>query len=358
LRRRSMPIRVGEVTIGGEAPVVIQSMTNTATTDVRATLEQVNKLFTAGCEIVRVAVPDAKAARALGVLKKYAPLPIIADIHFDYRLALLSIREGADKIRINPGNIGGREKLLQVADSAGEKGIPLRIGVNSGSIERELRTKYGGPTAEALVESALQTIDLLERHAFKHIIVSLKATDVKLTIAAYQEMAKKTLYPFHIGITEAGRGLKGAIKSSLGIGFLLLNGIGDTIRVSLTGDPAEEIFVAREILQAAGLRKFGPEIISCPTCARCQIDLETLVDQVEAMINRLGVTDPLKIAIMGCPVNGPGEAREADIGISGAESAGIIFKKGKVYKKVAYDEIVTVLEDEIRGLLKKAPKIK
>lgn len=358
MRRRSLPVKVGGVTIGGEAPVVIQSMTNTATSDIRGTLEQINKLFAAGCEIVRVAVPDEKAAKALGVLKKYAPLPIIADIHFDYHLALLAIREGADKVRINPGNIGGREKLLQVAASAGEKGIPLRIGVNSGSIDRELRTKYGGPTAEALVESALQTIELLEKHAFEKIIVSLKATDVPLTIAAYQKMAGKTLYPFHVGITEAGRGLKGAIKSSLGIGFLLLNGIGDTIRVSLTGEPAEEIFVAREILQAAGLRKFGPEIISCPTCARCQIDLETLVDQVEAMINRLGITYPLKIAIMGCPVNGPGEAREADIGISGADSFGIIFKEGKVYKKVASDEIITVLEQEIRELLEKAPKIK
>ncbi|MGI6307889.1 MAG: flavodoxin-dependent (E)-4-hydroxy-3-methylbut-2-enyl-diphosphate synthase [Dethiobacteria bacterium] len=353
MRRKSLPVKVGAVTIGGDAPVAVQSMTNTATADIKATLEQINKLFAAGCEMVRVAVPDEKAARALGTIKKYAPLPIIADIHFDFRLALLSIQEGADKVRINPGNIGGTEKLFQVAASAGEKGIPLRIGVNSGSINRDLRVKYKGPTAEALMEAALQTINFLEKNSFKDIVVSLKAANVALTIEAYQKISGRIPYPLHLGITEAGRGLKGAIKSSLGIGFLLLNGIGDTIRVSLTGDPTEEIFVAREILQAAGLRKFGPEIISCPTCARCQIDLETLVDQVEVLIRKMGIKYPLKIAIMGCPVNGPGEAREADIGISGADGFGIIFKEGKVYKKVAPGEIMTVLEHEIRELLKK-----
>ena len=351
MRRKSLPIKIGAVTVGGGAPVAVQSMTNTATTDIKATLEQINKLFTAGCEIVRVAVPDEKAAGALSTLKKYSPIPIIADIHFDSRLALLSIQQGADKIRINPGNIGGKEKLLQVAACAAEKGIPLRIGVNSGSISRELRSKHKILTAEVLVESALQSIDFLENNNFNDIVVSLKATNVVLTVAAYQKISGQIPYPLHLGITEAGRGLKGAIKSSLGIGCLLLNGIGDTIRVSLTGDPAEEIFVAREILQSAGLRQFSPEIISCPTCARCQIDLETLVDETEVLIKKMGVTYPLKIAIMGCPVNGPGEAREADIGISGAEGFGIIFKEGKVYKKVAYNEIITVLEQEIRGML-------
>ena len=358
MRRKSLAVKVGAVMIGGDAPVSIQSMTNTPTTDIKATLEQINKLFAAGCEIVRIAVPDEKAAKALGIIKKYAPLPLIADIHFDFRLALLSIQEGADKIRINPGNIGGKEKLFRVAAGAAEKGIPLRIGVNSGSISRELRVKYKEATVEALVEAALQTIDFLEENSFKNIIVSLKATDVPLTIAAYQKISGCMPYPLHLGITEAGKGLKGAIKSSLAIGFLLLNGIGDTLRVSLTGDPAEEVYVAREILQAAGLRKFGPEIISCPTCARCKIDLETLVEQVEALVRRMEIKHPLKIAIMGCPVNGPGEAREADIGISGAEHFGIIFREGKVCKKVAPSEIMTVLEHEIRELLKKSIFVK
>jgi (E)-4-hydroxy-3-methylbut-2-enyl-diphosphate synthase len=353
LRRKSLALKVGAVTIGGEAPVSIQSMTNTDTTDLKATLEQIGRLSDAGCELVRLAVPDEKAALALGTIRKYTPLPLIADIHFDFRLALLSIREGADKVRINPGNIGGKEKLLQVAACAAEKGIPLRIGVNSGSISRELRLKYKGATAEALVEDALRSIDFLEKNSFKDIVVSLKATDVPLTIAAYQEISGQIPYPLHLGVTEAGRGIRGAIKSSLAIGHLLLNGIGDTIRVSLTGDPVEEIHVARDILQAAGLRKLGPEIISCPTCARCKIDLETLVKQVETLIEKMKLEYPLKIAIMGCPVNGPGEAREADIGISGAKNFGIIFKEGQVYKKVAPDEIITVLEHEIKELLKK-----
>lgn len=352
MRRKSLAVKVGAVTIGGDAPVSIQSMTNTDTTDIKATLEQINRLFAAGCEIVRLAIPDEKAAKALGIIKKYAPLPLIADIHFDFRLALLSIKEGADKIRINPGNIGGEEKLYQVAALAAERGIPLRIGVNSGSISRELRTKYKGATAEALVEDALQSIDFLEKNSFKNIVVSLKATDVPLTVAAYQKIAGLIPYPLHLGVTEAGKGIKGTIKSSLAIGFLLLNGIGDTLRVSLTGDPVEEINVAREILQAAGLRKFGPDIISCPTCARCKIDLEALVEQVELLVKKMEIKHPLKIAIMGCPVNGPGEAREADIGISGAEHYGIIFKEGKVFKKVTPGEIMSVLEGEIRELLK------
>lgn len=353
MRRKSLAVKVGAVTIGGNAPVSIQSMTNTATTDIKATLEQIDRLFAAGCEIVRLAVPDEKAAQALNTIKKYSPLPLIADIHFDYRLALLSIKEGADKVRINPGNIGGEEKLYRVAAGAAEKGIPLRIGVNSGSISRELRAKYKGVTAEALVEDALRSIDFLERNSFKNIVVSLKATDVPLTIEAYRQISGRIPYPLHLGITEAGRGLKGAIKSSLAIGFLLLNGIGDTLRVSLTGDPVEEIRVAREILQVAGLRKFGPEIISCPTCARCKIDLEALVKQVEELVGKMRIEYPLKIAIMGCPVNGPGEAREADIGISGADHFGIIFKEGKVYKKVPPGEIIAVLEHEIRALLKR-----
>ncbi|RJX24364.1 MAG: flavodoxin-dependent (E)-4-hydroxy-3-methylbut-2-enyl-diphosphate synthase [Dethiobacter sp.] len=350
MRRKSLPVKVGNVTVGGEAPVSIQSMTNTDTSDIKATLKQINELFEAGCEIVRVAVTDESDAKSLSTIKKNSPLPVVADIQFDYRLALLCLEDGADKIRINPGNIGGNDKLARIIQKAKEKGIPLRIGVNSGSIRRELRMKYGGATADALVESALQTIKFLEENSFQDIVVSLKAANVVTTVDAYRKIAERMPYPLHLGVTEAGRGLKGAIKSSLGIGSLLLDGIGDTVRVSLTGDPVKEIYVAKEILQAAGSRNFGPDIISCPTCARCKIDLENLVDKVEEAVKHINW--PLKIAVMGCPVNGPGEAREADIGISGGNNFGVIFKEGKVLKKVAPHKLFKALEKEIMEIVK------
>lgn len=349
MRTKTLPVKVGNVTIGGGTPVSIQSMTTTDTTDIKATLNQINALFEAGCEIVRLAVPDESAARALGIIKKYSPLPVIADIHFDYRLALLSIEEGADKVRINPGNIGGNEKLARIAYNAGEKSIAIRIGVNAGSVDRELREKYGEITADVLVESAMRTLDFLESCSFRDIVVSLKSSNVVTNTEAYKKISNHVCYPLHLGVTEAGRGLRGIIKSSLGIGSLLLDGIGDTIRVSLTGDPVEEIFVARHILQSSGLRYFGPDIVSCPTCARCKINLFELVDKVEEMAGKIDC--PLKIAVMGCPVNGPGEAREADIGISGGDNLGIIFKKGKVYKKVAAGELVKALEEEITAMI-------
>ncbi|HHT45737.1 MAG TPA: flavodoxin-dependent (E)-4-hydroxy-3-methylbut-2-enyl-diphosphate synthase [Firmicutes bacterium] len=346
---KTLPVRVGSVTIGGGASVSVQSMTNTATTNIKATLNQINDLFNAGCEIVRLAVPDESAARSIGIIKKYSPLPVIADIHFDYRLALISIDEGADKVRINPGNIGGDEKLARIAYKAGEKGVAIRIGVNAGSISRNLREKYRAITADVLVESALQTLEVLEKCSFRNIVVSLKSSDVVTNIESYKKISKCISYPLHLGVTEAGRGLRGVIKSSLGIGSLLLSGIGDTIRVSLTGNPVEEIFVARQILQASGRRSFGPDIVSCPTCARCKINLVELVDKVEELVR--DIERPLKIAVMGCPVNGPGEAREADIGVSGGDKFGIIFKKGKVYKKVAADELVKALKGEIAAII-------
>lgn len=352
MRRKSLPVKVGNVTIGGKAPVSIQSMTNTDTADLEATLKQVDKLFAAGCELVRVAVTDENTAQTLGVIKRHTSMPVIADIQFDFRLALLSMDAGADKVRINPGNIGGNDQLLQIINKAKGKGVPLRIGVNSGSISKEVREKYAGASADALVESALQAISFFEKNSFQDIIVSLKAASVVTTVNAYQKIAGRMPYPLHLGVTEAGRGFKGTIKSSLGIGALLLAGIGDTIRVSLTGDPLEEIYVAREILQAANLRSFGPDIISCPTCARCKIDLESLVKRVEEMVK--DIDQPLKIAVMGCPVNGPGEAREADIGISGGSNFGVIFKGGRVFKKVALPDLFETLENEIKKLVKQS----
>ncbi|MDO9534087.1 MAG: flavodoxin-dependent (E)-4-hydroxy-3-methylbut-2-enyl-diphosphate synthase [Bacillota bacterium] len=353
MRDNSIPVKVGDVIIGGGAPVSIQSMTNTDTSDLKATLDQINKLYEAGCEIVRLAVPDEKAARALGIIKKNSLIPVVADIHFDYRLALLCIEEGADKIRINPGNIGGDEKLAQIAYKAKEKGIPLRIGVNAGSINKDLRKKYGGATPDALVESALRTIDFLEKIDFRDIIISLKASNVVTNFIAYNKISDLMPYPLHLGVTEAGRGMKGVIKYSLGIGSLLLNGIGDTIRVSLTGNPVDEIEIARLILQSARIRTFGPDIVSCPTCGRCKINLTELVEKVEVAVR--DISYPLKIAVMGCPVNGPGEAREADIGISGGNNLGVLFRDGKVLKKVASEELIHALEKEIKEIIKTYP---
>ncbi len=346
----SSPVKVGNLFIGGNSPVSIQSMTNTDTTAIGPTLEQIHGLIAAGCELVRVAVPDERSAAALGELKKNISIPIIADIHFDYRLALLSIAEGADKIRINPGNIGNRDELARIAYAAGEKGVALRIGINAGSLERELREKYKYNRAEALVDSALNNVEFLEsKCSFTSIVVSLKANDVPTTVDAYEKAAAQLSYPFHLGITEAGRGLRGTVKSSLGIGALLLKGIGDTIRVSLTGDPLDEIPVAKELLQVSGVRRFGPEIISCPTCARCKINVVQLVEKVEELL--INVDLPIKIAVMGCPVNGPGEAREADIGISGGDGFGIVFKDGKVFKKIPFEKILVELEKELMAII-------
>ena len=332
---------VGNVPIGGGAPVSIQSMTNTPTHDVEATLKQIRALAAAGCEIVRVAVPDERAARAISALKQGSPVPLVADIHFDYRLALIAAEQGIDKIRINPGNIGGADRVEAVARTCCERGIPIRIGVNGGSLEKELLTKYGGPTPEAMVESALGHIRLLERFGFEDICVSLKTSSVPVTMRAYQLMAQNYDYPLHLGVTEAGTPTMGMLKSAAGIGGLLALGIGDTIRVTLTADPVEEIAAARQILQAVGLRREGPELIACPTCGRTQIDLIPMACKVEELLRE--VHKPITVAVMGCIVNGPGEARHADVGIAGGCGEGVLFRRGEVVAKVPEDRLIPEL---------------
>ncbi|MGD8890017.1 MAG: flavodoxin-dependent (E)-4-hydroxy-3-methylbut-2-enyl-diphosphate synthase, partial [Desulfobacterales bacterium] len=319
--------------------------------DVAATVSQIERLTQAGCEIVRVAVPDAEAAEAIAVIKKKVSIPLIADIHFDYRLAIASARAGADGLRLNPGNIGGRAKVKAVADCARDLNVSIRIGVNAGSLEKDLLKKYQGVTPEAMVESALRHIELLKSLDFHQMKISLKASDVERTVAAYQLLAAETDLPFHIGVTEAGTLYSGIVKSALGIGMLLSKGIGDTIRVSLTRDPVEEVRVGFEILKALGIRQRGPDIISCPTCGRCNIDLFDIVERIEKAL--MTVSSPIKIAVMGCVVNGPGEAREADIGIAGGEGNGILFRKGKVVKKFPQDQLVDVLLAEVERYEKK-----
>lgn len=344
-RKKTLQIKVGNVKIGGMAPIAVQSMTNTRTQDVAATVSQTKRLEKAGCEIVRVAVPDQEAAKAISSIKDQISIPLIADIHFDYRLAISAARAGADGLRINPGNIGGKQKVKAVVDIAREFNIPIRIGVNSGSLEKDIVKKYSGTCAKAMVESALRHIELLKSFDFHNIKVSIKASDVHRTIDALRLFSSKTNLPLHIGVTEAGALYPGIVKSALGIGMLLAEGIGDTIRVSLTRDPVEEVRVGYEILKALGIRQHGPEIISCPTCGRCNIDLFDIVEQVEKslLLNPL----PLKLAIMGCLVNGPGEAKEADIGIAGGDGTGILFKKGKVIKKFPQEKLVEVLLKEV-----------
>ena len=337
----SRQITVGGVKIGGEAPVTIQSMTNTPTHDVEKTLSQIRALAAAGCDIVRVAVPDMAAAEAIGALKAGSPVPLVADIHFDYRLALKAVEQGIDKIRINPGNIGSPERVRAVADACRERGVPIRIGVNGGSLERPLLEKYGGPTPEALVESALGHARLLEQFDFHDICISLKASSVPVTMRAYRLMAERYDYPLHLGVTEAGTPGLGTIKSAAGIGGLLALGIGDTFRVTLTADPVEEITVAKQILKAVGLRKDGPELIACPTCGRTNIDLIPIAREVEALLER--VDKPITVAVMGCIVNGPGEARHADVGIAGGRGEGVLFKKGQIVAKVPEDQLVPEL---------------
>ena len=341
-------IHVGNVPIGGGAPVSIQSMLNTKTTDVAGSLAQIEQLKDAGCQIVRLAVPDQEAAAAFSQIAKESPLPLVADIHFDYRLALAAAEGGAKKIRINPGNIGSEDRVRAVAQVCKDKKIPIRIGVNGGSLEKELLTKYGHPTAEALVESALGHIALLERWDFTDICVSLKSSSVPTTMRAYQLMSQRTDYPLHLGVTETGTQYMGTIKSAMGIGGLLCLGIGDTLRVSLTADPVEEVRTAKAILKAAGLRSEGVELISCPTCGRTNIDLFSLVRDVEQALE--SCRKDITVAVMGCVVNGPGEAREADVGIAGGINEGILFQKGKLIKKVPYADLVPALLELIDTL--------
>ncbi len=349
MRTETKRIVVGGVPVGGGAAIAIQSMTNTDTRDVRATAAQIEGLLSAGCNIVRCAVPDMEAARALGELKRLTKAPLVADIHFDYRLAIESVRQGADKIRINPGNIGGPDRIKAVVDACRERGVPIRVGVNGGSLERELLHKYGGPTARALAESALKGAELLMSHGFEDICLSVKSSSVKKTIEAFRILAAKCDFPLHLGVTEAGTSYQGAIKNAVGIGALLCDGIGDTIRVSLTDEPVEEIRAAKAILRACGLGR-GPEIISCPTCGRCRVDLITIANEVERRLE--GYDADLKVAVMGCAVNGPGEAREADVGIAGGDGEGILFRAGKIIAKAPQGELVARLFSEIDDICK------
>ena len=345
--RISRQINIGKVKVGGGAPVTVQSMTKTDTRDVSATVAEIKKLEEAGCDIVRLAVPDMEAAKSLGAIKKEANIPIVSDIHFDYRLALEAIRQGVDGMRINPGNIGSKVRIKAVVDAVKERGIPIRIGVNSGSLEKEILKRYGSPTAEALAESAFRHVRILEDLDFKDIKISVKSTSVMKMIEAYKIIAEKTDYPLHLGVTEAGTFKMGTIKSAIGIGALLAEGIGDTIRVSLTGDPVEEIYVGIDILKSLGIRKNGIELISCPGCGRLEIDLMKLVKDVETRISDIDLPRPIKVAILGCVVNGPGEASEADIGIAGGRGKGMLYKDGKLVKSFKEERLVDELVEEI-----------
>ena len=347
-RKKTRRIYIGSVPIGGEAPIAVQSMTNTDTRDISSTIGQINRLSAAGCEIVRLAVPDMEAANAFKEIKKGAAVPLIADIHFDHRLAIAALDAGADGLRINPGNIGDQKAVNKVVKAALESKVAIRIGVNSGSLHKEILKDYGRPSPEAMVESAMKHIRLLEDLNFDRIKISLKSSNVINTIRAYELLSEKVDYPLHLGVTEAGTLISGTVKSAIGIGHLLAEGIGDTFRVSLSRDPVDEVRVAYEILRALDLRHRGPEIISCPTCGRCEIDLFSLVDKVEKALS--GIVGSPKVAIMGCVVNGPGEAREADIGIAGGRGQGILFKKGEFVKKIPEDKIAEVLIEEVKRL--------
>lgn len=344
-RENTRVIQIGDRVIGGGNPILIQSMTNTPTEDAEATVEQILRLEEAGCDIVRSTVPNERAARALSEIKKRIHIPLVADIHFDYRMALMAMENGADKIRINPGNIGSRERIKAVVDCAKERNIPIRVGVNSGSLEKELLEKYGGVTAEGLVESALDKVRIIEELGYENLVVSIKSSDVMMCVRAHELIAEKCDYPLHVGITEAGTVYSGNIKSAVGLGLILGQGIGDTVRVSLTGDPVEEIRSARLILRTLGLRKGGIEVVSCPTCGRTRIDLISLAGQVEKLAR--GYDLDIKVAVMGCAVNGPGEAREADIGIAGGDGEGLLIKKGKIVRKIPEDCMLAVLKEEL-----------
>lgn len=348
MMRKSRKITIGGVAIGGGSPVSVQSMTNTDTRNAAATAEQIKRLQEAGCEIARVAVPDEQAAARLGEIRKSIAIPLIADIHFDYRLALRALEQGVDGLRLNPGNIGARWKVEEVVRAARDRGAPIRIGVNAGSLEKDLLRKHGGPVPEAMVESAMGHIRILEDLDFDAVKVSLKASGVPVTVKAYRLLADMVDYPFHVGVSEAGTRWGGTIKSAVGVGILLGEGIGDTIRVSLTGDPVEEVRVGYEILKVLGARQVGPELISCPTCGRCEINLVDVAEEVERAM--MSMDKPIKIAVMGCVVNGPGEAREADIGIAGGKDGGLIFRKGKIVRKAPESELAAALLEEARKL--------
>ncbi|CUN91742.1 MAG: flavodoxin-dependent (E)-4-hydroxy-3-methylbut-2-enyl-diphosphate synthase [Mitsuokella jalaludinii] len=348
-RRPTRQIHIGKVAIGGGAPISVQSMTNTKTTDTEATVAQIRALQAAGCDIVRLAVPDMEAARNLGNILRQVTVPLVADIHFDYKLALEAIHQGIHALRLNPGNIGGEEKVKAVVEAAKEAGIPIRIGVNAGSLDKKILKKYGGVTPEALVESAMEHVRILEALDFHDMKISLKAHDVPLTIAAYRLMSQTVDYPLHLGITEAGTVNTGIIKSAVGIGALLAEGIGDTFRISLTGDPVVEVRVANEILKSLGLKEYGPTLVACPTCGRTSIDLPAIAAQVEEKLR--DIEEPIEVAVMGCVVNGPGEARGADVGIAGGNGEGLIFRKGEIVRKVPEADLVNELFQEIDQIL-------
>ena len=348
-RHKTRVVRIGDVAIGGDHPIRIQSMCNTKTEDVEATVAQIRALTAAGCEIVRVAVPTMAAAEAVGEIRRQIKIPLVADIHFDYRLALAAMEHGADKIRINPGNIGEDWKLREVVNAAKARNIPIRVGVNSGSLEKDLLQKYGGVTAEGIVESALEKVRRIEELGYENLVISIKSSDVLMCIKAHELLAAETDYPLHIGITEAGTLLRGTVKSAVGLGVILYEGIGDTIRVSLTGDPLEEIKAAREILKSLGLRKGGVEVVSCPTCGRTEIDLIGLANRVESLVERYSDLD-VRVAVMGCVVNGPGEAREADFGVAGGKGAGVLIRKGEVIRTMPEAELLPALEAELQRI--------
>lgn len=349
MRKNTKVINVGSVKIGGNNPIVVQSMTNTKTYDINSTVKQITALAEAGCDIVRVAVPKMEDAEALVAIKKQISLPLIADIHFDYRLALKALEAGVDGLRLNPGNIGKKEYVKAVVTAAKERNVPIRIGVNAGSLDQKILLKYSGITAEGMVESALEHIRILEENNFDNIKISLKAHDVPLTIAAYKLMADTVNYPLHLGITEAGTIKSGIIKSAVGIGALLAQGIGDTFRISLTGDPVEEVKVANEILKALDLREYGPVMISCPTCGRCNIDLAKIANEVETLL--ANIKKPIKVAVMGCVVNGPGEAKSADVGIAGGKGQGLVFRHGEIVRTVSEEQLVAELFKEINKIV-------
>ncbi len=344
-REHTKVIHIGDRVIGGGNPILIQSMTNVPTEDVKSVVAQILKLEAAGCEIIRCTVPNMEAAKSLKEIKKQIHIPLVADIHFDYKMAIAAMENGADKIRINPGNIGGRDKVEAVVKVAKERNIPIRVGVNSGSLEKELIAKYGGVTAEGIVESALDKVKMIEECDYDNMVISIKSSDVLMCIQAHELLVKETNYPLHVGITESGTILSGNIKSSIGLGIILHEGIGDTIRVSLTGDPVEEIKSAKLILRTLGLRKGGIEVVSCPTCGRTKIDLISLASQVENMVADIPLD--IKVAVMGCAVNGPGEAKEADIGIAGGDKEGLLIKKGEIIKKVPEAELLSTLREEL-----------
>lgn len=344
-RNKTKVISIGDKVIGGGNPILIQSMTNTKTEDIAATIAQILKLQEAGCEIIRCTVPNLAAAQAIGEIKKAISIPLVADIHFDYQMAIAAMENGADKIRINPGNIGSREKVAEVVKVAKSRNIPIRVGVNSGSLEKELVEKYHGVTAEGIVESALDKVHMIEELGYDNLVISIKSSDVMMSVKAHELLVGKTPYPLHVGITESGTILSGNIKSAIGLGIILNQGIGDTIRVSLTGDPVEEIKSAKLILRTLGLRKGGIEVVSCPTCGRTNIDLIGLANQVEQMVQ--GYDLDIKVAVMGCAVNGPGEAKEADIGIAGGINEGLLMKKGEIVRKVPETQLLAVLKEEL-----------